>query len=305
MINASKNKVVFDNEQVSISQFRCWPDCELWKRENCVGRRAELAFPRRAVAIHQNFKHRAAASPNEVMLYDAHNLYTRQPIDPRGDLCEVFAVEPCIMEDIVSHTHLRSTKSTNRFFTDAFAPCRSSLYLWQRSLFLHVRAVANPDPVFVEESVYSIIHRALSDAAQFYQKRTAAAKKKTSLRNRKLAEDAAEFIAHHHQLPITLKQIAENCGCSVYHLCHVFQANKGVSLYQYLLRYRLRSSVAEVRDETPRKRLLNRVATDYCFASHSHFTSSFFKQFGFTPSQFRDWKTEAILEQIEPTSQSR
>ena len=294
---ASGTTVVFDNDRISICQYRCRPDSELWHRENHVGARAELAFPRRAVSIRQHLKPQAVASPNEVVLYNPFNRYTRQPIDPRGDLCEVIAVQPEIMEEIAAHVSLPSAKLDSRFFGDAIAPCSSRNYLWQRSLFMHVQAHNNPDPVLVEESVLSIVKQVLIDAANFFQKRKAATKKRTSVSNRELAEAAAEFVSKNHKHPITLKQIAEYCGCSVFHLSHVFQANKGVPVYQYLIRYRLRAAIARVGD-TKNKGLLNRIAFDFCFSSHSHFTKSFARQFGMTPSQFREMESYSVLKKV-------
>ncbi len=295
----SATNVVFENERISIAQYRCWPDSKLWHNENQVGERAELAFPRLAVSIWQERKHNSVASPNEVVLYDAHTKYTRQSIDPRGDLCEILAFKPAMMEEIACSVGLPTTKSASRLFRHATAPCTSRHFFWQRSLFLYLVKNRTPDPVFVEEAAITIAKNVLLEAANFYSQRNERSQKHTSRRNRELANAAAEFVSRNHQNPISLEEIASNCGCSVFHLCHVFRANRGISVYQYLLKFRLRSAVSEIRGKHERKVALNRIASDYCFASHSHFSSAFFKQFGLNPSRFREIEFDSLLSELK------
>jgi AraC-like DNA-binding protein len=58
----------------------------------------------------------------------------------------------------------------------------------------------------------------------------------------------------------------------------------GVSLHQHRLALRLHASLAMLRDTTDE---ISSVALDLGFADHSHFTVSFRRRFGVTPSAYR------------------
>jgi AraC-like DNA-binding protein len=77
---------------------------------------------------------------------------------------------------------------------------------------------------------------------------------------------------------------------SMFHLCRTFRAATGKTLHQYRTQFRVRSSLEAVCKQSAR---LVETALDAGFSSHSHFTSSFRKEFGWTPSQARELISEA------------
>ncbi len=290
-----ESKIVFESPRMRIGQFRCAAGSSLWQEDNQTEDLPIVVFPRTAVNIRQSHHRPVIANPNTVVFYDAFQPYQRRVIDPRGDRCEFFAVSPELLEEVLSATNSSTVKLSSRFFDQASAPCDSKNYISQRSLLSYVLTDPEPDRLFVEESLMSILNRVLAGAAQF-QRRRPSNESPAHRRHLSCVDSAKEFISLNHQRPITLELIAENVGCSVYHLCRIFKAHVGYTIHQYLSQYRLRSSIERVIGFGNRQ--LTKVALDYCFASHSHFSNSFRKAFGLSPKQFRQTHPARLLTMI-------
>jgi len=81
----------------------------------------------------------------------------------------------------------------------------------------------------------------------------------------------------------TVEKLARVAGLSPFHLCRVFRRMTGTSIYDYVLRERLASTLDAVLDGDD----LTAVALAAGFASHSHFTARFRRFFGCTPAALR------------------
>jgi AraC-like DNA-binding protein len=90
--------------------------------------------------------------------------------------------------------------------------------------------------------------------------------------------------------PIRLADVGRAVGASPAYLTHVFRRVEGTSLHQYLTQLRLARALVEL----PRTEDLTALALETGFSSHSHFTRSFRRAFGVTPSEFRR-KSRAYL----------
>jgi len=97
-----------------------------------------------------------------------------------------------------------------------------------------------------------------------------------------LARRAREALATRATEATSLARIAEQLGCSRFHLCREFKVGVGVTTHQYL--HRLRVSEALYRLGDGEGDLLG-LAIDLGFSSHSHFTSVFRRLVGVPPSK--------------------
>ncbi|HZO02675.1 MAG TPA: AraC family transcriptional regulator [Burkholderiales bacterium] len=84
-----------------------------------------------------------------------------------------------------------------------------------------------------------------------------------------------------------LSELAQRVYSSPWHLARVFGELAGVPLHRYHLRARLAAALREVLDTA---RDFTAIGLDLGFASHSHFTASFRRAFGVTPSALRKSK---------------
>lgn len=282
-----ESKLLFQSPSIFIGRFRCRPHSELWHTENQTGNWPIVVFPRTAVAIHQADRAEVVATPNQVMLYNAHHPYQRHLIDPRGDACEFYGVAPRLLAD-VSESLGYPTPNPFSPFKVSQAPCSSESYLSQRALFSLVES-RNYDPLFVEETFLGILGKLMHQKNIFFEN-TRLRQKNEVHKHREQVESAKAYIARNYTRSLKLDAIAAATGCSVFHLCRIFRRHTGQSIHAFLLQLRLRSSIEKLLDG---QQSLTDIALDYCFSSHSHYTNSFRKTFGFPPKQLRktDWKS--------------
>jgi AraC family transcriptional regulator len=80
-----------------------------------------------------------------------------------------------------------------------------------------------------------------------------------------------------------VEKLARIALISPFHLCRVFRRMTGTSIYSYVLRERLASTLDAVLDGED----LTTIALEAGFASHSHFTARFRDFFGCTPAALR------------------
>lgn len=106
----------------------------------------------------------------------------------------------------------------------------------------------------------------------------------TAGRSRQLAQ--AAVLALHRDLSInrSIDELAEELGCSPYHLMHAFRAEMGDTLRGYRLRARLGAALHRLADGPDD---LTTLANELGFASHSHLTDTFTRELGIAPSRLR------------------
>jgi AraC-like DNA-binding protein len=131
------------------------------------------------------------------------------------------------------------------------------------------------DPLAAEEATWALVSHVLARRAH------------VTTANRthyELAEAAKERIVATLSDSVSLAQLGKQLGVSPFHLARTFRAQTGFSLHQYRTQLRLRRALVEL-DRDGRD--LTRLAFDLGFASHSHFTDTFRRQFGVPPSAVR------------------
>lgn len=89
-----------------------------------------------------------------------------------------------------------------------------------------------------------------------------------------------KYIDEHLKENISLKQISDIAGYSEFHFSRMFKKSTGSTLQAYIIKRRLIKSSEDIVNG---KRIID-VALEYGWESHSGFTKSFKKEFGFSPS---------------------
>ena len=98
----------------------------------------------------------------------------------------------------------------------------------------------------------------------------------------------AVYIQQHCREDLTARQLADLCGYSFYHFCHVFRACIGTSPGAYLRRARLAHAAQELQQGRP----VTQVALEHGFDTPGGFNKAFRKEFGVSPSRFRLGETD-------------
>lgn len=117
-----------------------------------------------------------------------------------------------------------------------------------------------------------------------------------------MTQKAIWFIESHHRTPLTLAEIATNCGVSPFHLTRTFAATTGLSLMRYTRGRRLSEAARLVASGAPD---ILSLALEWGYGSHEAFTRAFREQFGLTPAELRVAGDLTKISLLEALSMSR
>lgn len=156
----------------------------------------------------------------------------------------------------------------------------TSLVLARRgALALQLAAVLRrePEPVATQAAL-ELVHSILDVA------RARSCEHRVAGQPRRLAQ--AALLALHRDLSVnrSISELAEELGCSPYHLMHAFRAELGEPMRAYRQRARLGVALHRLVDGHDD---LCTLAIELGFASHSHFTETFTRELGISPSRLR------------------
>lgn len=101
--------------------------------------------------------------------------------------------------------------------------------------------------------------------------------------NKSLYEQLRSYIGDHIEEELTLEQLSSVFFVSKYHIAHVFKANFGLSIHQYILKKRL----AMAKDAIASRNNINNVYLMCGFKDYSSFYRAFKKEFGLSPNEYK------------------
>ena len=119
---------------------------------------------------------------------------------------------------------------------------------------------------------------------------------------------AVQFIEHHLKEPITVQDVADAAGYSLYHFSRTFNRVIGHSPYDYIMRRRLSESARELIESS--QRIID-IALEYQFNNPETYSRAFRSMFGVPPNMARKnkslsnliFKSEITLEYIQHINQ--
>jgi AraC-like DNA-binding protein len=221
-----------------------------------------------------------------IVIYPHEGEYAREAVDPVGDICEWFKIDPAWVRDALGSGDAADDDWVGRGLNHAVASPR--VYLLQRWLTRFVATETSPDPLLVEEALLRIVRLALGGSGPVPR---SGHTRRTDDVHREIVMSTRAFLATNFTRPLTLAEIGRNVGASPYHLARLFRRHTGWSVHQYLTDLRLRAALGCL-DES--RATIADIAFDIGFADNSHLTKSFREKFGITPSQFRSGGTELL-----------
>src|SRR5262249_15384197 len=143
-----------------------------------------------------------------------------------------------------------------------------------RASFLHRAVRRGVDELSADEQAMALLRAALhvegtTDAPGW--------------QTRQLIRRTKEFLEAHSSAPLRLREVANAVDASPAYLTDVFRRTERVPLHRYVVHLRRARALEELPHVSP----LTPLALDLGFSSHSHFSSTFRRVFGCTPSEFR------------------
>jgi AraC-like DNA-binding protein len=199
-----------------------------------------------------------------------------------GDACSAFRFPAAAVADAVSSRDSDADDGPAVRFPATSAPIDGPAYLLHR---LAVRAAADPGavPIEVEERAQAFLRRVVDSAGG----RRADPRRPARLTRRAVdqAWHARELVARRYRERLDLTHLAGEVGCSPFHLSRVFTSVFGLPIHRALVRLRLREALERLLATTTEG--VSAVAYATGFASHSHLTDGFRREYGCPPTAVR------------------
>lgn len=250
----------------------------------------EIVVVRRGAFVRRVGGRDLLVDPGSVAFHDPDQEYrVRHPLG--GDACSAFRLTHAAAAELLDPAGPGRDESGPRpvRFPRALAPLDGRAFLLHR---MAVRAAQDPaaTPVEVEERAARFLRAALASAAGSELRA-----RDRAPRTRHAAEYAArarEIVARRYREPLTLGSIARDVGCSPFHLHRMVTAVAGIPLHRLIVRLRLRDALERLiatRDS------VSAIAYATGFASHSHLTDVFRREYGCPPSAVRGRTARAAV----------
>lgn len=285
--------IIFSSSLMLMGAFRCpiWSPSFL---DSGPTNGYLLVFPRTSVRIQHEGKRPVVADPNVVMLYNRGQVYSRDKLSERGDMCDWYSYHPKIIVEAMRPFDPAVDERWNTPFRFTHGPSDPDTYLLQRLAFEHAHQTPQPDTLFIEETMLTVLARVLCNT---YRLNDALPDTRPDTRHThsNLVHAAKSFMATRFNEPLTVEEIAQAVYSSAFHLCRIFRQYTGNTLHYYLNQVRLKASLEYVAEPDIS---LTDIGIALGYASHSHFTKAFRQAFGSPPSTLRERATIGRIRQL-------
>jgi len=281
----SLNQTLFRSELVEIGLFDCPRDHPRFHDSGPISHYL-LVFPRQAVRIRHSGHREVVANSQVITLYNKGQEYRREGLSHYGDQSIWLGFrKPEVIEAL--HAAGRAHSALEKApFVWTHAHCEPDTYLLHRQLSRSLLSSRDSDFLAIPETAMQLLQRAVCGTGQ--QKvicRQTAVSPGTRERHRKLVDRCEALLSTRYEQVLTLESMASELATTPFHLSRVFSRRTGKSIHQYLLQMRLRAAMDRM-ISSPRDRLTD-IGLEVGFATPSHFSQSFRKNFGVSPRQFR------------------
>jgi AraC-like DNA-binding protein len=270
------SRQLFASELVRAGTFAVARDDPAFAGAGEIREQIELVFPLVPVAIEQEGLPPFIADPLRVVWYAPRQKFMRRAISQAGDRCLWLAFAPETIEQALAAGQrargFGSVQDCRGVGTSSpmLAMARAG---FQRMLVIDIA----PSPLAIEERAMSLLDHALQGGPERLPL-------PRSDHERRCAWRAREVLGCRFAEALPLAMLAREAGCSAFHLARAFRRETGHSLHGFQTRLRLRAAVARLAQGDEQTGSL---ALDLGFCSHSHFSASFRREFGVTPTGFR------------------
>ena len=276
---------LYESPIVSVHDYRCrhcrgGPAAEEHSGSN------HIVLMRRGVFCKHLGRRSVTADVNQAVFFSNGSTYRVSHPADCGDRGTVFVPSPRLLNDIIREFDPSFDDRPERPFPFVTGPCDSGVFWRHYELVRRLEAAAPErlEPLWVDTTVLEIIADVLEAAFARHGLARKCRRNGTDADYADRAEAVKTYLGSRLCERITLDEVARAVYASPFHLARIFQQQTGVPVHRYLTRLRLRASLERLADGT---KDLTALALDLGFSSHSHFTDTFRREFGCTPSAVR------------------
>ena len=232
----------------------------------------QLIFPYRGVYVRHVGHDQAVAEANQVLFFNANEGYRVSHPVAGGDGSLTLVIDESQLHELAPRDILHRSSGIafrrRRLRIDARAQALVAL-------LRHTLHEKLAEPLEAEILALTLVRRTLGPRISHAPDST--------FGRQKLADRAKLVLSSDLMRRWTLAEIAGELRVSPVYVTQVFQQVEGLPLYQYQLRLRLAGAL----DLLARYDDLTTLALDLGFSSHSHFTATFRRVYGCSPSAFK------------------
>jgi AraC family transcriptional regulator len=284
-------RTLFKSNLFQVLDYRCSGHRERqeeWSTDH------EIILPRAGSYVRKDPLGELVADPNQILFSHKDQPYDiRHPLK-REDRSTVILLNPPTLLEIASSFEASVADHPSTPFPLPGIPADQRLQLSQYWLLRAASPDPFPEPLAVEEGFLALIAEILARVFSAEPEPPLQKLPATAREHRDLVQRVKLILNAHFNEKLLLDQIASLAYSSPFHLSRVFKRHTGLTIHQYRQRLRL-VNAAERMAENPDEGL-DRIALDYGFANHSHFTTAFGKTFHLPPSDFRASATSHQLQ---------
>lgn len=218
-----------------------------------------------------------------ILLYNPGAPYRSEHPFGCGDHGSAIAVRQEALLDVMAHHDPTAEERPHSVFLQAYAHGLSRAYLRQRLLVRRLQGKEPQEPMALEAAVLGILGEVAAGCSRM-QDGPALRRRDPDRARRDYVEDAKALLQRRFRERLRLDDLGRALHVSTYHLCRIFKEETGVPIHRYLNRLRLREALGILATGAVD---LTDLALSLGFASHSHFSNAFRKEFGISPRDAR------------------
>ncbi len=273
-------EVIFRSDAFWLGTFRCppahplFPDSGRTTGTLCV-------FPRSSVWIEHEGSPPFVAGPNVVTLYNPRQAYQRRAISGDGDLSDWISIAPAVVLDLLKEYEPSVTERPQQPFRLHSLPTTPRMYLEFRRILSRARGCESQDVLEVEEWLLDLLARLFGHGFQKPIVPTATGRLRDSV------EAVKALLAREPERKHSISELARFAGVSPFHLSRLFRAASGMTIHRYQTNLRMRLSLDRLGYYNGHGLNVTDLALSFGYSSHSHFSATFRKFFGATPTEAR------------------
>ncbi|MBL8877629.1 MAG: helix-turn-helix transcriptional regulator [Phycisphaerales bacterium] len=243
-----------------------------------------MVFPHWGVFVKHRGQSSVVADCNHVVFFNPHEPYRASHPGALGDDANILTIHPRVLEDALSVWDASAAHRPSRLFDFEDYATDPHTFLLQRVVFDRLATDPLVDPIAIQEATLRLIGAVIDGAYLSRGCRPAPLPDRTARDHMSRSVDVMSILATRFRERISLAELSKLVDCSPFHLCRIFREQTGLSIHRYLNRLRLRAATDELAVNSEN---MTRMALSFGFSSHSHFSASFRREFGVSPSRVR------------------
>lgn len=287
---------LFESPVVAVREYHCracrgGPSVEEYSDSN------NIVFMRQGAFAKHFGRRSVVADVNQTVFFSRGSTYRVSHPADCGDRGTIFAPAPATLRSILRELDPSTDDDPELSFPFVIGPCAPDIFWRNHHLVLSLTARRSPpqDPLSAEVTALELIADALRAAFARYRRPHKRRRTTTDADHADRAEAAKAFLATHLSTRVSLTDVARAAHTSPFHLARLFQERTGMPVHRYLTHLRLRASLERLAEGATD---LASLALALGFSSHSHFTDTFRREFGRTPSRVRQTATSRRMHEM-------